>query len=98
MEEDKSKGTQVPAEQEKALVEAVEANPEADLVQEAKRVASEIKEGLAERKKILEREERLASRQEALRQLGGGSLAGSKPVPKVETAKEYAEKVMSGKA
>ena len=101
MEESKEvsmEGSQRPAEEEKRLVEAVEANPEANLVQEAKRVAAEIKQGLAEREKILAREEKLMARREAMLALGGGSQAGQAPEkPKEETAKEYAEKVMSGK-
>jgi len=68
-----------------------------DVVAEAKKTAKELKEGLEERKRIVEREEKLLARQEALRALGGGSQVGQKPEPHIETSKEYAERVMSGK-
>jgi hypothetical protein len=67
-----------------------------DIVESAKRAADDIRKGLAERVKILEREEKLFAKQEALRQLGGGSYAGNRPEKKEETPKEYAERVMRG--
>ena len=70
---------------------------EVDYVAEAQKVAKELKSGLIERVKILEREEKLLARKEALRALGGGSPAGQKAEPHVETPKEYADRVLSGK-
>ena len=94
MEQENKEPDKSTQEQEKVSVEAVEE----DFVASAQKIAKELKEGLAERVKILEREERLIARQEVLRQLGGGSLAGQAPVkPAVETAKEYADRVLSGK-
>jgi hypothetical protein len=97
MEENQTGDSKTANEEEKAIIEAMETNPEANLVEEAKRVAKEIKQGLAEREKIVAREEKLIARQEALKALGGGSAVGQKPEPHIETAKEYAERVMSGK-
>ena len=68
-----------------------------DIVAEAKKAAEEIRSALNERLKIIEREEKLISRKEALGALGGGSFAGGKPKVKEETAKEYANRVLSGK-
>ena len=67
-----------------------------DVVVEAKAVALEMKKGLEERTKILEREEKLIARQEALRALGGGSSAGSRPEKHEETATEYKNRVLKG--
>ena len=95
--EDNKEDSKTPLPEEKAIVEPASVESEVDYVAEAKKAASELKAGLAERTKILEREEKLFARQEALRQLGGGSQAGARPIPKIETPKEYAERVMSGK-
>jgi len=55
------------------------------IISEAKKVSDELKKNLEERK-------------EALRALGGGSLAGIKTQPKEESPQEYAERVMGTKA
>jgi hypothetical protein len=70
---------------------------ELDVLNEAKRINEEMKKQNEEKKKLLDREEKLVARKEALNALGGGSPAGAKPIPKVQTAKEYAEDVMAGK-
>jgi len=97
MENESKENTQTAAEEKKVNPEAIVEEPEVDYVAEAKKTAIELKAGLEERKKILDREEKLVARQEALRQLGGGSPAGNRPTEHVETSKEYAEKVMTGK-
>jgi hypothetical protein len=67
-----------------------------DFIENGKRIVSEIRAGLEARTKLLEREEKLLARQEALRAMGGGSITGQKPAEiKIETAKEYAERVMN---
>jgi hypothetical protein len=67
-----------------------------DLIAEAKKVNEELKANLEERRKLIEREEKLTSRQEALRALGGGSNAGTKPKKVEETPKEYKDRIMRG--
>ena len=87
MEEDKKADSKALPEAKEEPVEAADANPEQDLVGEAKKAALEIKQGLAERERILAREEKLVARQEALRSLGGGSLAGQRPIAETEDEK-----------
>jgi len=95
--ENESKDTQTSAEAEKAQPEPSVEETEASFVEDAKKAASEIKAGLEERKKILEREEKLIARQEALRQLGGGSMAGQKPKePENISPVEYKKQIESG--
>ena|SRR3990167_4477704 len=99
MEEEKKNaeegGIKVLPEAEKASLEP--ANEEKEpIIEEAKKVAAELKEGLEERRKLIEREEKLAAKQEALRQLGGGSMAGQRAEKKEETPKEYKDRIMRG--
>jgi len=63
------------------------------LLEEAKGIAEEMKRSNAERASLIEREEAL----EARRVISGRAEAAPVIMPKVETAKEYAEKVLSGK-
>jgi hypothetical protein len=65
-------------------------------VEDAKKAASELKEQNDRKEKFLEREEKLIARQEAIKQLGGGSLAGQAE-PKEETPAEYTKRVMGGR-
>lgn len=74
-----------------------DASAESKMVEDAKKAAAEIKEGLEERKKLVEREEKLMARQEAIKELGGGSPAGteSKPsiTPEEKASREKIKKV-----
>ena len=81
---------------EETKVEEVKEEKTEDIVEEAKKVALEMKAGLDERKKIVEREEKLLARQETLKQLGGGSLAGSRPEIKTESPQEYKDRILRG--
>lgn len=75
-----------------------ENKPDFDVLEEAKRINEETKKQNEIKAKLLDREEKLLARQETLRSLGGGSPAGQvQEKPKVETAAEYAERVLSGK-
>jgi hypothetical protein len=95
--ENEKQETQIIAEEKKVNPEAIVEEPEVDYVAEAKKAALEMKTGLEERKKILEREEKLVARQEALRQLGGGSMAGQKPKePENMSPVEYRKQIESG--
>lgn len=70
---------------------------EVDIVEEVKKVRDELYKGLEEKRKLLEREEKIIARQEALRQLGGGSYAGSKPEqPRDLTPLEYRQAIERG--
>lgn len=70
-------------------------NTEIDVLAEAQKVNTEMKKQNEIKAKLLEREEKLLARQETLRSLGGGSISGQiQEKPKIETAKEYAERVM----
>ncbi len=55
--------------------------------------AERLEKATAERKALLEREEKLF----AMQRLGGMSGAPKVEQPKIETAKEYAERVMANK-
>ena len=68
-----------------------------DYVTRAEKAALDIKESLTRREEILKREEKLLARQEALRALGGGSMAGQKPQEKQEmTPAEYKRRIEAG--
>ena len=61
---------------------------------EADRINKEKSDLLDREEKILERKEKLAARE----MVSGRAIAGQEPEkPKEETAKEYADKIMSGK-
>ena len=65
------------------------------IVREAKQAAEVIKGENDRKEKLIEREEKLQDRKEALKALGGGSPAGDRPVEsKEETPKEYKDRVM----
>ena len=70
---------------------------EHEVLERAEKTNAEMKKNLELKAKLLDREEKLLARQEVLRALGGGSPAGQKAEPPVETSKDYAEKVMTGK-
>jgi len=63
------------------------------IIAEARKAAEEIRLANAEKLKLLEREEKLLARQEAIRALGGGSPAGQKTEenPEVKKKKEAME-------
>jgi gamma-glutamyl:cysteine ligase YbdK (ATP-grasp superfamily) len=93
MEENKEAVTEA----EKEVMQTFQEEEEKeDLIELAKQASKDLKQALEERKQLVEREERLLVRQEALRQLGGGSFAGSKPKKKIETPEEYKERVLKG--
>lgn len=72
---------------------------ESVMIQEAKKAAEELKKQNEIKAKLIEREEKLLARQETLKALGGGSQAGQAPAkPKEETPKEYADRILSGRA
>ena len=69
-----------------------------DLVKEAKETAKEIKEQNDRKEKLIEAENKILDRKEALNALGGGSPAGTKSdKPKKLTDTEYAEALEKGK-
>ena len=76
--------------------EGADETPTSDIVSEAKKTALEIKTENDRREKLLEREEKLTARKEALNALGGGSPAGSRPQKKEETPKEYKDRMERG--
>ena len=64
-------------------------------VKEAKEAAATIKAENDRREKLIEKEDKMISRKEALGALGGGSIAGSGEVKeKEETPTEYKDRVM----
>ena len=90
-EETKTKTETTPTEDTRTK----EGKPE--FVKKAEEVAAEIKKQNEEKGKLLEREEKLQDRKEALIALGGGSPAGTKPEPpKRMTDTEYAEALERG--
>jgi hypothetical protein len=93
MEEETKKGEE--AEEEKPLTKQEE---KIKIVEDAKDAAAKMKEENDRKVKLLEKEEKLIARREALNALGGGSPAGQTPAkPAEKTAKEYADDVMAGK-
>ena len=98
-EEDEKKEAEQKAEEEaKNKAEAAEA--EKVRAEEGKRIddgVAELKKQNEEKANLLEREEKLQDRKEALQALGGGSGAGqAQEKQKEETAKEYKDRVVSG--
>lgn len=70
-------------------------NQESNMLEEAKKVSQEIREGLAERAKLIEREEKILKRKEMMKELGGGSKAGTgNERKKEETPQEYVKRLM----
>lgn len=69
---------------------------EEEIVKKANEIAEAQKTENDRKAELLEREEKLMERKEALAKLGGGSPAGDRPVKAEETPEEYKEKVMKG--
>jgi len=70
---------------------------ETDFVKEAKETAENIKKENNRKETLLNKEEKLIDRREALNALGGGSPAGERPnKPAKLTDREYADKVDKG--
>lgn len=66
-----------------------------NIVVEAKKAAEELRNANAEKKLLLDREEKLIERNEAIAALGGGSPAGSVvEKPKEETPQEYNQRLL----
>jgi len=66
-------------------------------VEEAKKISENLKAENDRKQKLIEREEKLIARREALNQLGGGSKAGSKPAEKKELSPmEYRKQIEAG--
>lgn len=79
----------------KAEEEAVKKAEEEKLI-ELKKATENLDKANAEKKALLEREEKLVARKETLAALGGGSQAGQAPEkPKEETPAEYTKRIMS---
>ncbi len=70
-----------------------EVKPEPTLLEQTQKSIQELKEQLDRKEQLLQREEQLRSNS----MLWGKSEAAPAPEPKVETAQEYAKRVMSGK-
>jgi len=71
---------------------------EINVIETAKKIHEGMKEENDRKAKLLDREEKLFAKQEALRALGGGSPVGqNQEKPKEETAKEYADRILNGK-
>ncbi len=66
------------------------------IVVKAKEAADAQKTENDRKAELLEREEALMKRKEALAALGGGSPAGDKPATAEETPQEYKDKVLAG--
>ena len=75
---------------EKKIEQPVERTSE--MIERAERAAAALKEANEESKLILERAEKLRAQEI----LGGTTDAGQVPAEKVETPKEYADKVLRG--
>ena len=66
-------------------------------VEEAKKISESMKAENDRRQKLIERDEKLLARREALNQLGGGSQAGSKPAENQELSPaEYRKQIEAG--
>lgn len=76
------------AAKEKAAADANSDEGKSKIVEEAKKAAIDIKEGNIERRKILDREEKVLDRKESLKALGGGSPAGNTPAKPSYTQEE----------
>ena len=92
-EEDKKKEEEEKAEEEKKKKEA---EGDINFVKDAKEAAALVKAENDRKEKLIERDEKLVARKEALNALGGGSPAGDRSEGKEETPLEYMKKVMSG--
>ena len=80
-------------EKPKSETPKLDAAEEKTMIDEAREQADRMEKANAERKALIERDEKLQAR----RMLGGTSEAGTAPVaPKEETAQEYAKRVMGG--
>ena len=86
---EKTKETIAKAEEAKTETEETLEFP--TMLDEARKVISELKAANAEKKLLLDREEKL----KATMMLAGRADAG-KPVPKEETPKEYRDRIMRG--
>lgn len=73
---------------------ATDSKARKSIIDEAKDAAAELREQNMLRLEILKKEEELVARREALRELGGDSSAGQKPIKKEETPQEYRDRVM----
>jgi|TARA_Y100000310_G_scaffold172751_1_gene172880 hypothetical protein len=72
----------------------IDASQENSMIEEARKAAERMEKANAERKLLIEREEKLTAR----RILGGQTSAGgATPVAAEETPVEYAKRVMAGK-
>ena len=94
-EEEKKEEDKLKAEEAKKKAEK-DKTPELDMVKDAKEAAAAIKGENDRRQKLIEEEEKLLDRKEALNALGGGSPAGDRPGNKEETPKEYKDRLMKG--
>jgi len=72
-------------EEKKTEEVVVETTDKIDVIEEARKIRDELKAGMAEKEKLLEREEKLLAKQEAIRALGGGSIVGQ---PRVKSEEE----------
>lgn len=68
----------------------------AQIVKTAKEAAEELKKQNEIKRELLQKEEEILARREALKALGGDSTAGQKPEKKIETPREYAERLLRG--
>ncbi len=64
-----------------------------EYIKKSEAAAADIKAENEKKEKLLEREEKLQDRKEALNALGGGSPAGTKTEKKEETPKEYNDRI-----
>lgn len=94
-EEEQTPAAEAEKQEEKIGGSAEKQHP--DYVEQARQAAKELKDGLKQRAEIVEREEKILKKREAMRELGGDSHAGTQDKkPKEETPQEYKDRIMRG--